>query len=517
MRAKITAYNNNAASVAGCSDFTLSSYWGNNYKNVFYLCGDLGRSEFEDIIETETDLTGQTERTQNTTIERFNVSTLSITPLLQFLKTIDKHDVKTITFLDTNDTFNIKNIDIDDTGDTLTPTNLVYIKFEDEAITNTTPAVFTLDTQKLGYWDNNDDGTADINGRAQYTAGSTYLFETWPLLFEADGTTPATTGDVNLYVYAITQSGVSNLIGFFSGTFGDNYNDSSKWQNNQNIWDYFNAADTVGHRNRCQFDKGAFAIANGYYSDELEDRAVKLRFDLTFNGSEPQSTTLELVYTVRGAFSSMGVQSATTSEYGLTTIGKNTINEKNTLSTIQDIRTPAAGGVSSLISSATLAASTTFTNRYVLGVAPAGEWFYEGTFTTAAGYLAENERGAYGADNFTLSLDDAAPITQNINILNYSLGPSPYLITFSWKYDRQTGGGGFPQIGDIPLAGDAEVKLNGSLVNNLPTITPATAQVLGTQSVTLTNTETNTVLLTLPTSGGFTIKTSFELQLKALY
>ena len=517
MNAKITAYNNNAASAAGCSDFGLSSYWGNDYKNVFYICGDLGRSEFDDIIETETDLTGQTERTQNTTIERFNISSLAITPLLQFLKTIDKHDVKTITFLDTGDTFNIKNIDIDDTGDTLTPTNLVYIKFEDEAISNTTPATFTINAQKLGYWDNNDDGAADLDGRAQYTAGSTYLFQTWPLLLEADGSTPATTGDVTIYVHAITQSGVTNLLGFFSGSIGDNYNDSTKWQNNQNIWQYFNAADTVGHRNRCQFDKAAFALANGYFSDELEDRAVKLRFDLSFEGSDTQSTTLELVYTVRGAFSSMGVQSSSTLEYGLTTIGKNTTNEKNTLSTIQDVRTPAAGGVSTLITSGTLAASTSFTNRYVLGIAAAGEQLYEGTFTTAAGYLAENERGAYGADNFTFSIDDAAQITQNLNILNYTLGVSPYIITFDWKYDRQSGGGGFSTIGDITGAGDAEVKLNGVLVNNLPTITPATLQVLGTQAVTLTNTNTNTILLTLPTSGGFEIKTSFELQLKALY
>ena len=220
---------------------------------------------------------------------------------------------------------------------------------------------------------------------------------------------------------------------------------------------------------------------------------------------------------MRGAFSSMGVQSSSTLEYGLTTIGKNTTNEKNTLSTIQDVRTPAAGGVSTLITSGTLAASTSFTNRYVLGIAAAGEQLYEGTFTTAAGYLAENERGAYGADNFTFSIDDAAQITQNLNILNYTLGVSHYIITFDWKYDRQSGGGGFSTIGDITGAGDAEVKLNGVLVNNLPTITPATLQVLGTQAVTLTNTNTNTILLTLPTSGGFEIKTSFELQLKALY
>ena len=68
MRAKIIAYNYNKAD--GFTDFSLNCFWGNNYQNVFYLCGDLGRSTFEDIIETETDLTGATERVQNTSIEK---------------------------------------------------------------------------------------------------------------------------------------------------------------------------------------------------------------------------------------------------------------------------------------------------------------------------------------------------------------------------------------------------------------------------------------------------------------
>ena len=168
MRAKITAYNNNATTGAGCSDFGLSCYWGNDYKNVFYVCGDLGRSTFEDIIETETDITGQTERVQNTSIERFNLSVLAISPLLQFLKTLDKHEVKQITFLDTGETYNIKNIDIEDQGQILTPTNLVYINFEDEPISQITPNFYELDAQKAAYWDNNGDGTPDINGDFQY-------------------------------------------------------------------------------------------------------------------------------------------------------------------------------------------------------------------------------------------------------------------------------------------------------------------------------------------------------------
>ena len=143
MKAKITAYNYNSSN-DGCGDFSLNCFWGESYKNVFYLEGDLGRSKFEDIIETETDATGQTERTQNTSIERFNLSVVVTTPLLQFLKTIDKHDVKTITFIDSAKTYTIQNIDIDDTGDILTPNNLVYINFVE---THKSPLNFFLDYQ----------------------------------------------------------------------------------------------------------------------------------------------------------------------------------------------------------------------------------------------------------------------------------------------------------------------------------------------------------------------------------
>ena len=92
MLAKITAYNNNIAS-GGCSDFSMNVYWGDDYRSEFYLCGDLGRSTFEDVIETNVDATGQATRTQNSSIERFNLSVVVSTPLLQFLKSIDKCDV----------------------------------------------------------------------------------------------------------------------------------------------------------------------------------------------------------------------------------------------------------------------------------------------------------------------------------------------------------------------------------------------------------------------------------------
>lgn len=513
-RAKIVCYNY-SSTTAGCSDVSLSMYWGASYQNVFYLDGDLGRPTFEDIIETTTDATGQTRRTQNTSIERNCLAVLAISPLLQFLKTLDKHDVKQLIFLDNSETFTIKNIDIDDEGDVLNPVQVVRIWFEGEPITKIQQSVVVKSTQKQAFFDNDNDGIKDLDGEAEFTSGVAGLFNTWQLYYESDGVTPATSGNVMMKAYAVTSTGLESLVGLFRGVFGDNWNDSSKWQSTQNIWDYFNIADTVGHTDRIQFAKQAFAQDNGYYSDEQTERAVDIRFELSIDGSTPEPTTLSKVYTVWGAFHSAGVQSAITSEYGYTTIG--VVDGKNTLSTVADVRYPSGGGVSTLVTSAVLTTTTNYSNDYVLAIAPALENTYEGAFTTNGGYVGSNFRGAYGADNFTLSVDGASAVTQTLNILNYTLGTSPFDVTFDWKYDRQTGGGGFPVLGDITIGGAAEVLLDGVLVNNLPTILPATLQVLGTQTVTLPDTDVHVIRLYLPTTTAYTIFCEFEVQLKPLF
>jgi len=513
MFAKITAYNNNKAA-GGCSDFSMNVYWGDDYRSVFYLCGDLGRSTFEDVIETTTDATGQTTRTQNSSIERFNLSVVVSTPLLQFLKSIDKCDVKKLTFLDTGDTYNIQNIDIEDSGANLDPIELVNILFEDEPITKIQDNQYVDLNAKQAFWDNNGTGTPDIDGDAIYN--TTFDdYRTRQLYFEADGVTPATSGDVQILAYAVRDS-VENLVGIFNGEFTDSLVDATKWQTTQNIYNYFNPfASNIGHLQQVIFDKRAFAQDNGYYSDETEDRAVKIRLDISINGSIPQPTTLELAYTVWGAFSSSGVQDPVTAEYGITTIGK--IGLKNTLSTIQDIRVPLGGGTQVLVTNPSLDTVTNFSNKYILYIAAIIENSYTGTSITAGGYTTSNFRGAFYTDNFTFAPLDSSPIQQAENVLNFTSGTSPYIVTFDWKYDRQTSLGGFPLLGNIPAAGDAEVLLDGVLVNNLPTITPASSLVTGSQSVTLPDTEVHTVKLTLPTSAGYDIFTEFELQIKPLF
>jgi len=518
IKAKIVAYNYNQSDTEGCSDFSLNMFWGNDYQNVFYLCGDLGRPTFEDIIETETDITGQTERTQNTSIERYNLTTIASSPLLQFLKTIDKHDVKELHYLDTGDVYTIKNIDIEDSGERLTPSNLVTIAFEDEAITKVSDNVITLDDAKKAFWDNDNNGSADIDGEAQHEPITIFssVFNTWQLYYESDLVTPATSGDVLMLAYATSQSGAESLVGIFRGQFGDSFTDSSKWQSTQQIWDYFSVGSTVGHNNKLQFSKRAFAEDNGYLSDETEDRAVDVRFDLSIDGSTQESTTLSLVYTIWGAFHSARVLNVSPADYGYTTIGK--INQKNTLNTLIDNVQDLVGGGITTVTSSVLQSTTASSNTYVVGNANIPlEFGYTGLMTTPAGYVGNNFRGSSSGLNFTLGLNEVAVISQAYNVLNFTLGGDPYIFSFIWKYYREAAGGLFPILGDV-AALTAQILLDGVQIADISgSVAPATLTASGVQGVTLPDTQVHIVTIEALTNMGYTIFTDFEVQLKPYF
>ena len=521
MRAKITAYNYSKTDTEGCSDFSMNIYWGADYKNVFYVCGDMGRSTFQDIIETTVDSNGQTIRTENTSIQRFIIDVIAISPLMAFLKTIDKHDVKQLQFIDTGEIFNITNLDIDDQGDTLSTTQLVYITFEDAPITKNSNVVYLDDAAKQGFWDNTNDGIKDLDGEAMFQTAnpSDLFFETWQLYYESDGTTPATSGNVVMQVYAESQlstptNKIESLVGVFRGAFNTLFSDSANWQSTQNIWDYFNISNKVGYGNEVIFDKGTFAQDNGYYSEETEDRAVSLRFELSIDGSAFEATTLALVYTVWGAPHSAGVQSAITTEYGVTTVGK--IDQKNTLSTLADVKISLPSGASSTITSAVLTSFNAYSNTYVINSAALGENAYSGSITTPSGYLGSNYRGAFSTDNFTFAPNSVSSIQHSLNVLNFTNGVSPLIFAIFWKYDRQTGLGGFPLLGDILAIGAAEILLDGIVLSN-PPINPGNLQVNGSQQFTLPTTEISVVKMTVPTTTSFEIFTEFEMQAKPLY
>jgi len=521
MRAKITAYNNNYSD-GNCSDFSLNCFWGEDYKNVFYLDGSLGRSTFEDIIETETDATGQSVRVQNTSIERFNLSVIAITPLLQFLKKIDKHDVKTIELIDTGDIYNITNIDIEDQGDILTPSNLVYITFEDEPISKVSPNAYNVTDGKLAFW--GFGGAPVINGSMRFFQGATNpVFLAQQLYFENDGVTPTASGDVQMLAYAITDSGNENLIGIFNGEFGDSFDDATKWQSTQNISNYFDAASVVQHLNDVLFYKRAFAEANGYISDEQEERAVVIRFDLNINNGAYQSIDQPKAYTIRGGFNSTKLIDPNTGEYGPTLLGNNNPPEKNTLNNIQDIRQNTGTGLTQLITSFTLNSVTPFSNEYLIDIASSGEYSYTSQFNTKGGFSGATFMGIDTAPippiatnfvNYCFTLDNLQPIGHDINVLVAPIGTNPFEVVLNWQYIRQ---GIFNNIGDIVAAGDAKLLIDGVVFNTYPAIVPASLTVSGTETITLPDTNIHTVKFECPVSSGDTIYTEFELQLKPLF
>lgn len=506
MRAKIIAYNESTSSNSG--DFSLNSFWGSGYQNVFYLCSNLGRSTFEDTIETVTDATGQTTRTLNTSIERFSMSTLAFSPLLNFLKTIDKHEAKQLQIISTGDTYDITNVDIEDEGATLDPTQRVNITFELQPVTNTTNPDYVETNQKIAYWDNNNDGTPDINGNAIY---SVFGFTTAQLYFEANGSTPASSGAVQMLVYS-NRNGNRRLIARFNGQFGDNFNDSTKWQSSQSIWTYF--LGSVGHTNVIAFQKYSFAEDNGYLSDELDDRAVKIEFELSIDGGQFQKTTLELVYALFGSFQQSGVFSSV-SEYGVTTV--NTATIKTTMKAINDVRAPLpAGTPQTSITSFFQTGSTAFSNTYELDTSPSGLFKYRNVITTSGGYLSETFRGQNGNDNYRFAIDPSSAVGHSENILAFTTGNDPHDIQFDWKFERDNGNTSFGTLGE-PLTNGSKLELDGTAIQTYTTIVPSSTFVSGSASVTLPDEDPHDLRLVTETNAGFEIFHKYQVQIKPLF
>ena len=528
MYAKITAYNTSAASSSGglCSNFSINHYWKSGYKNVFYLCSDTARPVFEDIIETTTDSTGQTKRILNTSIEKYSLAVLAASPLLSFLKTIDKHEVKTLEILSTGDTYNIKNIDIEDEGAALDVVQRVNITFELDPITNIKDTIYEDATQKIAHFDNNGDGTPDINGEAQYTPTARW-FTTDQLYYEADGITPATAGAVRLLVYA-ERDGEQALIGRFSGNFGDSFTDATKWNTLQNLYDYFDVSNTVGHTNEIKFFKRAWAEDYGYLSTESEDRAVKIRFDLNIDAGAFNSTTLELVYTVNGAFSTTGVLNGAAKTYGITTV--NNLDLKTTIGATADARVIGATSNSALITSFQQIAQTVSTVKYLIDIEPSGEISHTNNSTTGAGYVASSYRASdntgatsTNALNYTFGVWELALTKdrQRTNVLNFTSGLSPYQILIPFKFDKF---GSYTVNGNV-ANNTAELLLNGAtaatfyLATDAAQITSTTTQATGAVAVTLPDTNINTLRLKVQIGGApnLEIFTQFQAQLYPLF
>lgn len=505
MRAKITAYNNTSSS-PNCSNFSLNTYWGSGYKNIYYLCCEVGRSTFVDTIETVLNGEGQEIRQENNSVERYSLSTIVATPFLATLKVLDKHDVITLENLDTGDVWNIRNINIEDDGENLDVEQRVILTYEIGIINSSSDNGYTIEGGSLAFWDNDNSGSIDYDGEAFYNAGG--FFRSWQLYFEQDLLTPVSSGNVQLLMYVETN-GASNLVGEFNGVFGDSFSDSSKWLSTQNVWDYFNLSDTVGHTNEVEFAKFQFASDNGYLSDELEDRSVEVKFQLSIDNSPYQETTLSKVYSSFGAFNSIGVQQVS-GEYGITTINK--VDEKMTVQNQNDVRQPLPTGSSTLITSFVQVSSNSWTNKYEIDIAPSGEHGYTNSFITNGGYSSESYRAANGSDNYTIGLNEINVIGQTGNILNFTTGNSPYLLNLGWKFDKQ---GTHSNIGNV-VDGTAGIYLDGVLAVSLGTINSGSTFVTGADGITLPTTGVHEIEFRVDTTNAVLFN-RFQCQIKPLF
>lgn len=313
-------------------------------------------------------------------------------------------------------------------------------------------------------------------------------------------------------MYAIASDGFEALVGVFRGQFGDAWNDATKWQSTQQIWNYFAALTTVGHTNIMLFDKQGFSEDNGYLSDEQEERAVQVRFELQIDGGGLAKTTMQKVYTIWGGFHGCGVQVFATGEYGLTTIGQ--IDRKNTINNLQDIKTDVAGLTSTLFRGFNLVSTTNFSNKYSINVINNNEFHFTGIQTTKAGFISENQRASINKLNYVFALDSSVPITHNDNVLAFTTGSTPYDFTFDWKFDKQDT---FPIIGDV--SSTATVYLDGAVVTTIPAIVAGLAPVVltGSQTITLPDTNKHEVELSFTTTGSFDIMVKFEVQIKPYF
>lgn len=508
MRAKLIAYNL-PKSQGGCDDFSLHSYWGSSYKNVLYIDGDQGRPEFETTITNVVHLNGQNERISISSVEKHNLVFIANIAWLPFLHSIDKHEVKELQFLDDGRRYSILNIDIDDSGQRTDLQQLVTITFEESISNQRTDDIIVLSETKVCSFDIDNSGTPVQDGLARFDGS---VFQAWQLYYEADGTTPATSGDITLLAKATNAEGLNNLVGVFSGSFGDNFSDSTKWQSTQSIWSFFTG--TVGHTNQITFDKSAYAIQNGYYSTETEDNAVQIEWELRIDSSDFVKVTLDYVLSVWGAFSSSRVQNFTTGQYGVYTMGKPV--STNTLSTIQDVRRPAGGGSAVAVTNFNLTSQTASIFEYSLGVAPSGETIYEGVLTTNGGYTANCFRGANSNANFIITHREVE-VEQELNVENFTIGDNPFEIRLLWQYQRDTSQGAFSVLGNLTAQGDAYIAVDGVVQSNLNTILPSDTFKSGATFITLPDKQTHIISLVVPTDQGYEIKTEFEAQIKPLY
>lgn len=496
------------------------SVLGAQYLNTIYLRDfEFERSTWQITTTESPDETGTNRIITRNSIERVSIRQLVNANLLDLLNSIDNCDFKRLEiFEDVSDptateTYRIERVRLEDNADVQRTTGQVILSFDliPTFANRCCDAELDVLSEKLAFWDNNNDGTADIDGNALFLGG----FSSWQLYFESDGVTPLASGDVELFVQGTDLSGITYNLGTFNGGFGDNLNDSSKWSSFYGIWNYFGISNTIGHTNKVDFDKAGFGSDFNFIGNEILDNALEIKFFLSVDSGNAQPTTLYRIYSTLSSF--LFVTGDNTD--GIETAGVlNQSFERMELDTYREETTDVSGGGAGLHTSFALKStdSLKFTyeiDRPVTGTALLYQDRQTITATTVAGLDATLEKG------FKKSFP-ASPVLQDVGIIpnpNLGLvqvqGALSDVLTRSVTIKYTVLNGTMPDYGTVNATGKWFV--NGVLqASVLDTST-------GNHSLALpvlpNNTTPNTIRLESETTEGFDIVNEFQIQFRARY
>ena len=510
---KIVAYNK--AEETG--DFSNNIYWGSNYRTEFFLDGRQSRSGFNADIEEFTDSYDRPSRYKNVQTERFIITTLCSQSILNALRTIDQYDIKELHKLDSSgasvEVYDIRNIDIEDEGGSLDLNSKLEISFQMFPTRRPTGDNITFAVSETVGWDITGDGQIDVgpNGLdAPFTGGYNGTFSATQVYQNLRPNSLIT-----LRAITTNPNGTRRNIATFVGKTGDLLSNADLWRSGINMWDYFGALDEIGTGKTITFDKKSFAEDNGYRSTEGLDRSVFLELELSSTRGNSAILNINKVYSIWGSFSSTGVYSDLTGESSIVTVGNDI--SSNTLLQMQSYRVPLvpAGSPSdALYESFIRVESNNVFSRYSFGTSGNNENYYEGSAITNGNYLTQWRRGTYDTDNFTLSINEGFPIVHTPDVIT---SPSLFDFEFVWKFDRQTGLGGFPVLGGIDDNNKPKIFLDGQQIAQLAIISSIIISASGIQSVTLSDTDVHEIDIAADTTNGYVIGTRIQVQLKPVY
>ncbi|MGH1338307.1 MAG: hypothetical protein ACRBFS_19440 [Aureispira sp.] len=510
---RIIAYNDYDTT----GNFSCNAYWGGGHKVELYLDGREYRSTPEIEVEEYLDSYDRPNRYNTVQTERFVISVVCAQSIVASLQSIDMYDNIELQKLDENglvlDEYIIRNVDFDDQGDALQLNSKIEISFQRYPVRRPTGGDIRFVTTETIGWDTTGDGlinTGPNGATAPFTGGYAGHFFATQIYQNLHGNSK-----IRIEVIATRQNGTSRTIGLFQGKIGSLLSDGTNWQGGVSMWRYFRPTDEIGNNQTFNFDKRRFAEDNDFLSDEANAKSVELTFNLRTTRGDVAPLHLPFVYSVWGGFSSAGVYSATTGESSVVTIG-NPVSA-NTLMEMQSYRVPyqPVGSAADKIYSSFIRVETNPTfSRYSIGTAGVDEYFYDGRALTTGEYFFTWKRATYDNDNFTFSVNESNPITHTPQVIASS---TARVFTFFWKYDRQTGSGGYPLAGGVVIGNPPKIYLDGNVIATLSGITPTTSFLSGSISITLPDTEIHEVTLAMDTTTGQLIGTEFECQIKPIY